>query len=257
MWRKFLVRRVAATHCAGSGYRFRAIAREPLLHRLEAQAKIRDGMAVAEGKGDSMPLRFTGDSMQAQVRKPALVLATGLLVAAAAFAMPKAHASCGEQRDFLVRQDPLLASVRPVDCATLMDGPPQFSWPVQAGRNTYTVALRFPDGHVERRTTTQNWLSWDHPVPPGEYSWHVSVAGPERNRSAARAFRIERNAPAVPAPQANGPSAAPAASPPAASGSGAPELFRVVPSESWVPSPKASRPARTASVGGFFQRFTE
>jgi hypothetical protein len=196
--------------------------------------------------------------MQAQVRKPALVLATGLLVAAAAFAMPKAHASCGEQRDFLVRQDPLLASVRPVDCATLMDGPPQFSWPVQAGRNTYTVALRFPDGHVERRTTTQNWLSWDHPVPPGEYSWHVSVAGPERNRSAARGFRIERNAPVAPTPQAaNGPSAAPAAQAPAASASGASELFRVVPSESWVPSPKPSRPARTASVGGFFQRFTE
>ncbi|HEX6634262.1 MAG TPA: hypothetical protein VF038_09860, partial [Usitatibacter sp.] len=195
--------------------------------------------------------------MQAQARKPALVLATGLLLAAAAFAMPKAHASCGEQRDFLMRQDPLLASVRPVDCATLMDGPPQFSWPVQAGRNTYTVALRFPDGHVERRTTTRNWLSWDHPVPAGEYSWQVSVAGPRQDRSAARAFRIERTAAAFPAPRAaNPPASPPAAEAPAAS-AGAPQLFRVVPSESWVPSPRAARPARTASVGAFFQRFTE
>lgn len=192
--------------------------------------------------------------MQTQTRRPLHLLATGLLAAAAVFAMGRAHASCGEQRDFLVRQDPLLASVRPVDCATLLEeGPPQFTWPLQEGRNTYTVALRFPDGHVEQRSTTRNWLAWDHPIPVGEYSWHVSVKGARADASAARIFRIERPA-SHPVERAASAPADVAAAQPAAPDS---SLFRVEPSESWIPSPRPARPARKAAVGGFFGGFTQ
>lgn len=191
--------------------------------------------------------------MQAR-RRPLALLATGLLAAAALFALGKAHAACGEQRDFLVRQDPLLSAVRPVDCATLMDGPPQFTWPLQEGRNTYTVALRFPDGHTEQRSTTQNWLAWDHPVPTGDYSWHVNVAGARRDASAARIFRIERPEARPPEREAASRPREAASSPPAASAS---SLFRVEPSESWIPSPKPAPRPRGAAVGGFFGGFTQ
>jgi hypothetical protein len=203
-------------------------------------------------------LSLPGDSMHMQARRrPIAILASVLLAAAALFALGKAHAACGEQRDFLVRQDPLLTSVRPVDCATLLDSPPQFTWPLQEGRNTYTVALRFPDGHTEQRSTTRNWLSWDHPVPAGDYSWHVSVAGAKRDSSKPRIFRIER-------PEARPAHAASAAAPggTATSQSAAPSapaaaLFRVEPSESWIPVPKAAQASRKRAVGGFFGGFTE
>lgn len=186
-------------------------------------------------------------------RRPTAILASVLVAAAALFALGKAHAACGEQRDFFARQDPLLTSVRPVDCATLLDTPPQFTWPLQEGRNTYTVALRFPDGHTEQRSTTRNWLSWDHPVPAGDYTWHVNVSGAKRTASAPRIFRIERSEArpvereaAAPAPAPEVASQATAPSAPAAN------LFRVEPSESWIPAPKAAQAQRKRAVGGFF-----
>ncbi|HSN19277.1 MAG TPA: hypothetical protein VLS49_01280 [Usitatibacter sp.] len=197
--------------------------------------------------------------MQVQVRRPVLLLA-GVLLAATATAIAaapvtKAHAACREHRDYLVHEDPLRAAVRPADCATLLDGPPEFTWPLQRGRHTYTVALSFPDGHVEKRSTAHNWLAWDHPVPAGDYTWRVTVAGRERGASEPRAFRIE---PAADAGKPRDPAASPPANvasakrPPAAS-----PLFRVEPSESWIPAPKRARAPRRASVGGFFGGFTQ
>ena len=184
--------------------------------------------------------------------KPVSLIATTLVVAAVAFTAQQAHA-CGLQQDFLVRADPLLASVRPADCATLLDGPAEFTWPMQAGKNTYTVALRFPDGHTETRDTRSNWLAWG-PLPAGEYTWRVSVAGARRQRSDSRLFRVE--APRKPATVAKeNPPPAPvgetSASAPAAN------LFRLEPSESWIPSSPAPKRASRPSVGGFFGAFTQ
>ena len=82
--------------------------------------------------------------MHTQARKPVAAFAA-ILLAAAASTASRAHAACGEHRDFLTRADPLLASVRPADCATLFAEAPQFTWPLQDGARGYTVALTFPD----------------------------------------------------------------------------------------------------------------
>ena len=194
--------------------------------------------------------------MQPQALKNPILLATSILLVAAALAAPRAHASCGEQHDFLVRADPLLATVRPADCATLLGGPPEFTWPLQQGGHTYTVALRFPDGHTESRTTDRNWLAWNEAVPAGEYTWRVSVAGRENAKSDSRAFRVEgtergKKAPSVASSAARSvPDAGSAAAP-------AENLFRLEPAESWIPSARAPRTSRKPAVGGFFGGFTE
>ena len=192
---------------------------------------------------------------QPAARSPAVLLASALLVAAA-LAASRAHAACGAQHDFLVRADPLLAAVRPADCATLLGGPPQFTWPGGKGRHTYTVALRFPDGHTETRTTTRNWLAWNRAVPAGEYTWRVSMSGHARARSETRAFRIERAEPAET-------SKAPASSTPrlareeASIAAPAAGLFRLEPAETWIPAASERKAVRKPAVGGFFGGFTE
>jgi hypothetical protein len=191
--------------------------------------------------------------MQQQALKPVSFLAVGLLVAAAAFTAQNAHA-CGTQRDFLVRADPLLANVRPADCATLLDVPAEFTWPTQPGAGSYMVSLSFPDGHTESRVTRSNWLAWG-PLPAGEYTWRVSVAGGKGARSDARGFRVE-----VPAKQPETMARerqAPRPTGEARDSAPAANLFRLVPSESWIPSAASpGKPTRPA-VGGFFGGFTE
>jgi len=194
--------------------------------------------------------------MQPQARRNPVLLATSALVVAAALAAPRAHAACGQQHDFLVRADPLLATVRPADCATLLGGPPEFTWPLQRGQHMYTVALRFPDGHTETRTTDRNWLAWNEAVPAGEYTWRVSVAGRESAKSDARLFRVEktqsaRNERSVASSRSSTGREGAAIAAPAAS------LFRLEPAESWIPSVQPAKTARKPAVGAFFGGFTQ
>jgi len=193
--------------------------------------------------------------MHTQARKPVAAAFAAILLAAAASTASRAHAACGEHRDFLTHADPLLASVRPADCATLFAEAPQFTWPLQDGARGYTVALTFPDGHTESRTTAGNWLAWDRGVPPGEYSWRVSTQGNAKHRSEARTFRVDestRMAQSAPAkkPRAD---AAPAAQPAASAGA----VFQLVPSETWIPAARAPEAPRRTRTGGFFGGFTE
>lgn len=189
-------------------------------------------------------------------RSPAAVLLATAMLVAAALAAPKAHAACGTQRDFLVRADPLLASVRPADCATLLGGPPQFTWPRQKDGETYTVALRFPDGHTETRTTRRNWLAWDRAVPAGEYTWRVSMSGTSQARSDARGFRVE-HAEAARDSAAQARSAPRPARESASLAAPAAGLFRLEPAETWIPSAREPKAGRKPAVGGFFGGFTE
>lgn len=124
---------------------------------------------------------------------PILLLLAGLC----ALALPvtaKPAPSCGEQSDFLVRPDPTLAPVRPMDCSTITQTPPEFTWPPQQGANTYAVVLRFPNGQTHTRTTSRNWLLWDRTLPPGSYSWQVQVSGNSNHTSEPRKFTIAPNA---------------------------------------------------------------
>jgi hypothetical protein len=118
--------------------------------------------------------------------------AAALALIAGALYTHSGHAqnACGAQSDFLVRSDPLLAPVRPVDCATVFQAPPDFTWPAQRGDNVYTVTLTFPDGHTEVRRTSTNWLAWDEAVPAGRYAWTVAVSGAANKSGAQRTFTI-------------------------------------------------------------------
>jgi hypothetical protein len=105
-----------------------------------------------------------------------------------------AHAACDTQDDFLSRSDPSLAPVRPSDCATLTQSPPEFTWPPREGHSNYTVSLKFPDGHVESRSSTRNFVIWPRALPPGSYSWTVKGTGRAPAESAPRTFTIARGA---------------------------------------------------------------
>jgi YD repeat-containing protein len=112
------------------------------------------------------------------------------LLAAAAHA----QADCGAHKDFLVRSDPTLAPVRPVDCFTTSQTPPEFTWPPRKGDESYQVIVKFPDGRAESRTTTRNWLLWDAALPAGTYTWQVRVTGADEDLSEPRRFTITPDA---------------------------------------------------------------
>src|SRR5437588_669750 len=125
------------------------------------------------------------------------------ILAMAAAAPVAADAECGVHKDFIVRSDATLAPVRPADCATVTQTPPEFTWPPVNGRNlAYTVLLKHPDGRVESRTTAKNWLAWDAALPAGTYSWQLKVSGSERDTSDARRFTIAPEAAAFVVPPA-------------------------------------------------------
>jgi len=119
------------------------------------------------------------------------LIAASVLVAGFAIATHSARAhGCGEQADILTHGD-ALARVQPADCATLLQAAPAFSWPAVGDAKAYTIALTFPDGHVEARSTGGNWFAWDRRVPAGRYHWRVMVAGRKQAVGATRWFVVD------------------------------------------------------------------
>ena len=118
---------------------------------------------------------------------PRFTLALLTLPLAASLA---AHAACGAQTDFLAGADELLAPVRPVDCSTLYQTPPEITWPAQEKDGAYTLTLRFPDGRVEKLATPRNFATWPRALPPGSYSWTVRAMGNQEAESEPRTFTI-------------------------------------------------------------------
>ena len=97
---------------------------------------------------------------------------------------------CGVHHDFLVRSDPLLAPVRPADCSTITQTPPDFTWPPLDGKFTYTLSITGPDGKTETRSATQkNWLVLDHALAPGKYTWQLKTSY-DNELSEPRTFTI-------------------------------------------------------------------
>src|SRR5258708_15939171 len=92
---------------------------------------------------------------------------------------------------------PGAAMIRPIECSTVKQNPPDFSWPA-IGSGPYTVTLTFPDGHSETRRAAQNWLNWNGSLPAGRHARTIAGAGP---LSLPRHFDIPADALALVVPR--------------------------------------------------------
>lgn len=99
-------------------------------------------------------------------------------------------AVCGQLfSDWLVGKS-LSAPVRPADCATVEQTPPEFGWSDQGPSAKYRFTLFFPNGQSLTREIDRNWVAWSEPLAPGQYGWRVEVF---RNaQSAGEAGRVRR-----------------------------------------------------------------
>jgi hypothetical protein len=102
------------------------------------------------------------------------ILAAAALAAAAGGA---GATGCGTQRDFLVSSDPVLAPVRPADCARVLPDTTALAWPAVPGAQSYIVTLTRPDGRVDILPVEANVVALEYGLSPGVYRWRVSVAG--------------------------------------------------------------------------------
>jgi hypothetical protein len=87
------------------------------------------------------------------------------------------------------------AQVRPADCATVGQTPPDFSWPDLSADARYEVTLRYPDGRSRTLEAPQNWINWDEVLSSGAYTWQVRVISASGSQmSRARRFSIAAGA---------------------------------------------------------------
>src|SRR2546426_2355477 len=87
------------------------------------------------------------------------------------------------------------APVRPSDCATVEQTPPDISWPDLSSDAQYQVTLTYPDGGTQTRTAPQNWINWDEVLPPGNYTWRVRATNASGiHDSKSRRFAVDAGA---------------------------------------------------------------
>jgi hypothetical protein len=87
-----------------------------------------------------------------------------------------------------VAANPLGQDIRPRDCDSVLQTPPDFRWPDVLASGGYTLTLTYPDGSQHRQQTAQNWANWASALPAGTYKW--SVAYPGGSASATRSFIV-------------------------------------------------------------------
>jgi hypothetical protein len=133
------------------------------------------------------------------------ILLVGVGMACLQPAAGAAFADCSASRhdDWLVRAPVLARRIAPEDCATLIHTPPVFTWPHQGRGTRYEVSVRLPSGTSKTHASASNALIWPEPLPPGDYSWAVSVRMADGSSSVgdARRFRIEAGASVLRIPQ--------------------------------------------------------
>ncbi|MGH8707222.1 MAG: hypothetical protein ACREVD_04110, partial [Burkholderiales bacterium] len=85
--------------------------------------------------------------------------------------------------------------VRPADCATVEQTPPDISWPELSSDARYDVTVTYPDGTARTLTAPQNWINWDEALPAGSYTWQVQVTNSSGvQTSRARRFTVAAGA---------------------------------------------------------------
>jgi hypothetical protein len=97
--------------------------------------------------------------------------------------------------DWMVSSDPLAARIRPADCATVEQSPPDFGWPDLSNDASYQVTVTYPGGATKTLSAPQNWLNWNEVLPAGTYSWRVQVTSSGGTKtSQPRHFIVPANA---------------------------------------------------------------
>lgn len=87
------------------------------------------------------------------------------------------------------------AQVRPLDCGTVEQTPPDFSWPDLSADAQYQVTLTYPDGHTKSLAAPRNWINWDEVLPAGSYLWQVQATNASGTQlSRARRFTVDAGA---------------------------------------------------------------
>ena len=104
-------------------------------------------------------------------------------------ARSRAAGTCGGQNDLLAVRSAAGARA-PVDCITVHQSPPDFTWPPQGNpgdKSTYTLTLTSsPTAHREQRVTSRNWLAWDaRAARRARYAWTVDSMPEQGARAAA------------------------------------------------------------------------
>jgi heparinase II/III-like protein/uncharacterized protein DUF4962/Big-like domain-containing protein len=126
------------------------------------------------------------------------VLAFTLLLTAGGHFAASAQICVPDTTPDWIASIPLASSsvqVRPADCATVEQTPPDFSWPDLSPDARYQVTLTYPDGHSKALTAPQNWINWDEVLPAGSYTWQVqatNASGIQLSRS--RRFTVAAGA---------------------------------------------------------------
>ena len=94
--------------------------------------------------------------------------------------------------------------VRPADCASVQQTPPDLSWPDMSPDAQYQVTMTYPGGIVKSRTVGHNWINWDEVLPPGNYTWQVQISNANGSlQSRARRFTVAQDAVAFLVPDWN------------------------------------------------------
>jgi hypothetical protein len=130
----------------------------------------------------------TADAGNRTIRAAAFALLACVLAPAAA------QTTCvpGTAADWMVVSDPLAQDIRPTECATVQQTPPDFRWPDITSDAAYQVTLTYPDGRTKTLAASQNWINWDEVLLPGTYSWRVTVTNSGGTQaSRARAFIVD------------------------------------------------------------------
>ena len=94
----------------------------------------------------------------------------------------------GARADWMQSRDPMAAPIRPADGSTVEQTPPDFSWPEPSREARYTLHLTYPDGRTRSMPAPQNYANWNEALPPGRYTWFVSLNKEEKSDS--RSFNV-------------------------------------------------------------------
>ncbi len=133
-----------------------------------------------------VPLRDAWRRLAAHRRAAAAILAALLPLATAPPSRAQVPDCTPVAADILVVTDPAAASIRPRECSTVEQTPPDFSWPA-IGTGPYRLRLTLPDGQVREHDAAHNWLNWPEALPAGIYTWTVTHAA---SSSLPRSFRV-------------------------------------------------------------------